>query len=113
MKSCAFNFASEFTKYPGLRYIKQGPFSGELFRQRHLEKLIKEFDRVKLDMNGAYGYVPSFLDEAFGILTDEFGKDRVLSVFEIDLGDNPLAKNMLLQVIDDHEAKRKRAPKES
>jgi hypothetical protein len=106
MKACTFNFANQFTKFPGLRYIKQGPFSGELFRQK-LEKLMAEHDRVTLDMNGVYGYGPSFLDEAFGILTDTHGKERVLTVFEIELDDNPLAKTLLLKAIDDHEAKRR------
>jgi hypothetical protein len=64
------NFVKDFTDTPGGRFITDGPFSGELFRETILypavKKAIEDKDKVNIDFNGVYGLPPGFLDEAFG-----------------------------------------------
>ncbi len=58
---------AEFTKYPGPRFIKLGPCSGEEFRETVLLPAIKSYGgNIIVDMNGVSGYGSSFLEEAFG-----------------------------------------------
>ena len=55
--------AEEFTDAPGGRFITDGPFSGEEFRQKFVEPLLKDFDQVILQTNGLYGLPHSFISE--------------------------------------------------
>ena len=65
----AINIAEEFAVYPGGRYRKDGPFSGEEFRDDLLVPMLKEigksYDRVVVVLDGVKGFAGSFLDEAF------------------------------------------------
>ena len=57
----------EFTEFPGPRFKKLGPFSGEEFRETILEPAIKESGtNIQIDLDGTFGYGSSFLEEAFG-----------------------------------------------
>lgn len=60
------NIANDFTPFPGGRYRKNGRGSGEEFRQRFLEPLFNEDAEAIIELDGASGYPPSFLEEAFG-----------------------------------------------
>jgi len=62
--------ARDFSKTPGPRFIKQGSWSGEKFRQL-LEKQLKTHHSLIVDLDGTRGYGSSFLDEAFGGLIRE------------------------------------------
>ena len=75
MNIIKYNFAKEFTKYPGGRYKRLGDFSGEEFRELVLEPLFKNNDSIlELDTNGVVGsFSPSFLDEAFGATARKYG----------------------------------------
>lgn len=61
---------SDFTEYPGPRYRKDGPFSGEQFReellQPQLERAARDGRQLKVILDGVAGYGSSFLEEAFG-----------------------------------------------
>lgn len=59
-------FVDVFTDMPIGRYRTDGNSSGEVFRDDVLLKLLQENDKVVLDLDGAYGYGGSFLEEAFG-----------------------------------------------
>jgi len=65
----AINIADEFAVYPGGRYRKDGPFSGEEFRDDLLVPVLKGlgkgYDRVIVILDGVKGFAGSFLDEAF------------------------------------------------
>lgn len=63
------NIPVDFTMTPGTRKIVQGPFSGELFRKELLDDAFLSGEQVKIIFDGALGYPPSFLEEAFGQLT--------------------------------------------
>lgn len=56
----------DFTKFPGGRYVEDGPFSGENFRIRFLDSALKRYEKVTVDVDGTYGLPPGFLEEAFG-----------------------------------------------
>lgn len=62
--------AQEFSATPGGRSPKNGPFSGQLFRESVLLPALRmvpdKFSRVIVDLNGADTYIGSFLEEAFG-----------------------------------------------
>ena len=67
--------ALEFSKTPGPRYIKEGEFSGELFRKNILlPKLIEAInknEKLLIDLDGTAGFGTSFLEESFGGLIRE------------------------------------------
>jgi len=71
---------------------------GKLFRQKLLEMMKKE-KRIVLDFTGLEIASVSFLDEAFGRLTDEFSleelKDR-LAFENMDDGDRKLLNFVIL-----------------
>ena len=67
MSSQIINFVRVFTAAPGARFRTQGKFSGEAFREDFLKPAIQRGD-VIVDLNGALGLPPSFLDEVFGVL---------------------------------------------
>lgn len=58
--------ARDFTPYPGGRYRKHGKGSGEEFREDFLAPILKGGQSAMIDLDGASGYPPSFLEEAFG-----------------------------------------------
>ncbi len=62
-----YDFAKEFSPYPGPRWIRLGPNSGEKFRNEVLDKMYDKKQPILIDPDGAkISYGPSFLSEAFG-----------------------------------------------
>jgi|SRR6185437_3975012 len=55
----------DFSRFPGYRYVSQGPNSGEKFRKQ-LVRALKSHDLIVVDLDGTTGIGSSFLDEAFG-----------------------------------------------
>lgn len=99
-------FTQEFTDTPGGRYKKHGEFSGEQFREEILKPALIKNDFVILDLNGAFGFPPSFIDEAFGILVDELGEDVVKKKLRIELDDDPVAQRKIPETIREHGSKK-------
>jgi hypothetical protein len=64
------SIAQDFSKYPGGRYLSDGPYSGQLFRTKHLVPVLGE-DKIIVILDGVRGYGSSFLEEAFGGLVRE------------------------------------------
>lgn len=60
------SIANEFSRYPAGRFLKDGPFNGELFRKKFLEPNLKIHEKIIIDLDGTRGYGSSFLEEAFG-----------------------------------------------
>jgi len=69
------NVARQFTKLPGARYIKLGPFSGQEFREKFLIEPLRQGKTVIVELDGVRGYGSSFLDEAFGGAVRELDLD--------------------------------------
>ena len=57
---------TEFTKYPGPRYIDLGSNSGEEFREEYLIDALRKDSEVSVNLDGVLGYGSSFLEEIFG-----------------------------------------------
>jgi len=68
--------ADEFSATPGGRYLTDGPFSGEDFRERLLIPALKEGAPVTVVLDGTRGYPSSFLDEAFAGLARKMRWNR-------------------------------------
>lgn len=81
MSEVTYRVATSFSRYPGGRLKKRGPYSGEEFRISVLEPLLDKYDRITIDLDGVIGFPPSFLDESFGEMGKQLGysevKDRV------------------------------------
>lgn len=70
MEKIKINIRKDFSPTPGPRYINEGKFSGELFRQQVLfakvsEAIEKGFP-FEVNLDGTAGYGTSFLEESFG-----------------------------------------------
>jgi len=72
--------AKDFTDAPGARFRDDGPYSGQAFREDCLIPALEELGEdeiLTIDFDGAYGYPPSFLEEAFGGLVRKYGDDKI------------------------------------
>lgn len=83
----------DFSETPNARYRAEGPDSGEEFRESLLEPkyLLARKDSQKLivDLDGAYGYPTSFLEESFGGLARKYGSEAVADTLEFVSEDEP------------------------
>lgn len=83
------NIAKDFSKTPGPRFIIEGDFSGELFRDSILltmvSKAIEESKKLRVYLDGTAGYATSFLEESFGGLIRVHNIDykKIISILEI------------------------------
>lgn len=59
-------FVKEFSKFPGPRFVRLGPNSGEKFRDEVLIPAIQESGEISVNLDGTFGYGSSFLEESFG-----------------------------------------------
>ncbi|MGL5124074.1 MAG: STAS-like domain-containing protein [Fusobacteriaceae bacterium] len=100
-----YKIAEEYTDLPGGRYVAMGPHSGEDFRDSVLVKLInnciKNNDKLILDFDGAYGYPPSFREEAFGGLVRKhnFSYDTLKNILNFISKDDKELPNEILNDI--------------
>jgi hypothetical protein len=70
ISSDKISVVSNFFAFPGGRFEKNGPGSGEAFRETVLVPALKNAmqhgHRLIVNLDGVLGYPASFLDEAFG-----------------------------------------------
>lgn len=78
------NIATDYTKMPGGRHIKEGQYSGEDFRKNVLKpkylEAKKNNEELTVILDGGYGYATSFLEEAFGGLVRELADPGILNI---------------------------------
>lgn len=104
----------DFTEYPGPRYKEQGPHSGELFYEEILKpnfEIIQKRSKdnvhmiLQINLDNTAGYASSFLDEAFGNLAYDYGKQFVIAHLDIISNEEPdwidIIKNQTIQEWDD------------
>lgn len=89
MSERRFQFVEEFSQYPGGRYRADGDFSGEEFLEAVLLPLREQAGKTVLDLTGAEGFPPSFLDGAFGEYAARHGAQDFEEHFEVYVGDDP------------------------
>jgi len=79
-----YDFAKEFTEYPGPRYISLGDHSGELFRVKVLKEYFDNNKPIKLDIEGTLvAFGPSFLSEAFGGVAVKYGLSKFNEIVHV------------------------------
>lgn len=85
MTTRTINIATDFSQTPAGRYVTDGPYSGERFRNEILVPALKSSDEVVINMSGVFGYGSSFLEEAFGGLVRKclFTRDELLKKVRI------------------------------
>lgn len=96
----SISLKTDFTKAPGGRYRKQGPHSGEQFREEILKPALEQAETVVVDLNGVYGLPASFLDEAIGFLAHFVQSGRL----KYQLSDNKVALDFLQLSLKNHAA---------
>ena len=87
------SIAKDFTRTPGARYIEDGPYSGQEFREKFLERIFQDpqsNEKVTIVFDGTIGYPTSFLEEAFGGLARKFGAEKCIEKLEFISNDDPL-----------------------
>jgi hypothetical protein len=91
MMSKSINISSDFSRFPAGRFISDGRFSGERFRQEYLAPALRSADVVEVHLDGTLGYGSSFLEEAFGgLLRDGFSSDELVKRLKIVSNDDTL-----------------------
>lgn len=89
----------DFSDRPGPRYKEQGKHSGEEFYIDYLkmwfDEALREGKHLRVVLDGTDGYLSSFLDEAFGRLVYDYGKDTVVSNLIVVSNQEPVWINKL------------------
>lgn len=102
MKETTYHFATQFTTTPGGRYEARSEKSGEEFRKNVLQPLLDSNDKVILNLDGVFGFPPSFLDEVFGSLVKKYGRAELEKRLSLILADDDLAKRNIDAVYTKH-----------
>jgi len=93
--------AKDFSPYPAGRFVTDGDYSGEHFRNNYLVPVLKEEGHARILFDGARGYGSSFLEEAFGgLVRMGYSPDRVKDAFELISSDTSIITE-ILEYIDD------------
>lgn len=95
MSDRLIQIAKEFSRHPGGRYRKDGPFSGEEFRDEFLMPALAnafaENCKLIVNLDGVAGYASSFLEEAFGGLVRAGKFDpQIVTKFVVVQNEDPL-----------------------
>lgn len=81
------NIATDYTKTPGGRFISEGEYSGQDFREKVLRpkflQALENNDQLTVILDGGYGYATSFLEEAFGGLAREMRNSKIKDIIII------------------------------
>ena len=81
------NIATDYTKTPGGRFISEGEYSGQDFREKVLKpkilQALENNDQLTVILDGGYGYATSFLEEAFGGLAREMRNSKIKDIIII------------------------------
>ncbi|MBY0473115.1 STAS-like domain-containing protein [Patescibacteria group bacterium] len=98
------SIARDFSVSPGPRYIVEGDFSGELFRNTILEprfvEAIQKKEKLTVDLDGTLGYGTSFLEEAFGGLARLHGIKLVQDNLEVVANEESYLKDDVAEYIE-------------
>ena len=105
----SIKIAEDFSDAPGGRYITEGPYSGELFRNeillpKYLEA-INNNEILSIDFDGSFGYSTSFLEESFGGLTRELKRIGILKNISIVSNDDATIQGLINQYVEKEEKK--------
>jgi len=89
MKSKTIKISQVFSDTPKGRYLDDGEFNGQKFRETFLEPIFNTYDQIIIDLDDLYGCPSSFREEAFGGLARKFGSKEVLKKLKFICTDEP------------------------
>ncbi|MEP3430996.1 MAG: STAS-like domain-containing protein [Roseibium sp.] len=94
--------AKDFSVSPGPRFKKQGPNSGEAFREKVLLPALKRENQLTVILDGTQGYGSSWLDEAFGGLVREHGynPNKLKNILQIISNEDPMYRDEVLDSVE-------------
>jgi STAS-like domain of unknown function (DUF4325) len=99
------SIARDFSETPGPRSRNEGKFSGDQFREEHLEPAFLEArasrQALEVDLDGTVGYATSFLEAAFGGLARDYEPGEVLETIKLKCEDEPSLIEEVRQYIRD------------
>ncbi len=103
------HIATDFTRFPSGRYVRNGSTSGEGFRKKCLEDPVRRGEHVVVELDGTVGYGSSFLEEAFGGLVRslDLPAEVVLDRVTIKSSDTSLGDEIRQYIVDAGRAKTK------
>jgi hypothetical protein len=100
-KVIKYNFSKKYSKYPGGRFERLGPYSGEDFRDRVLKKIFESNSSIEIDATGVVtSFSPSFLDECFGSLAKEYGLEVFNKKIIFFSSDNPILTEKMMHYVE-------------
>lgn len=104
MNEKVINVATDYSTTPAGRFVVDGPYSGQRFRDEFLYPALQQYDQVQINLNGTLGYGSSFLEEAFGGLIRERGLTlaQIKSKIQI-ISSRRLYKERVWQYLEDAE----------
>lgn len=87
------NLALQFSRFPGGRYLADGPDSGERFRVEHLVPALETSEVLVVKLDGTLGYGSSFLEEAFGglVRNHNFNPDKLRRTLKLESSDESIS----------------------
>jgi hypothetical protein len=83
--------AKDFSRFPAGRYVADGPFPGEVFRDNFLVTALRG-GPVTVQLDGTFGYGSSFLEEALGGLVRKcgFSSEQLHKLLTVQASDESL-----------------------
>jgi len=103
VKEKYFSIATEFTRTPGPRLKEEGDYSAELFLETILadlfDKVVKNRQKLVIDLDGTEGYATSFLEGAFGGLARGFSPKLTLKHLELVSSRQPFLVDEIVEYI--------------
>lgn len=99
--------SDEYSSTPKGRYLKDGKYNGQKFRENFLENNFNNYKIIIVDLDDLYGCPSSFREESFGGLARIFGSDEVLNKLEFIANDLPPLINTIKEDIKNANIKRK------
>ena len=103
--------ATDFARYPFGRYVDDGPYSGQRFREEFLAPALeRDSNEITVVLDGAIGMGSSFLEEAFGGLVRQgFDRDEVARRIRISSSRDGTKMSEIARYIAEAELPRHRA----
>lgn len=93
----------DFSNTPGGRFINEGNYSGEEFRESFLlpayEQCEQDNEKLVINFDNCFGFATSFLEEAFGGLVRVHKKKSVLKHIDIISNDDETIPDLITKYI--------------
>jgi hypothetical protein len=83
MKELIINISEDFNNILGGREKQFVDFSGEEFREKLLDDNFVAYDKIRIELDGVLGYPMDFLDEVFGTIARQYGKELFWEKIEL------------------------------